>query len=413
MITSGWQIAVLLAASLAAPLAGAAGPEIDAPQTAIDPVLLAEAQQRAFRAAADRVTPCIVRIETIGGALPVERSGDPEEGGPVAPRFRQADGPTTGVICSPDGLIVTSSFNFLRSPTVITVRLSDGRRFVARLLGRDPVARIALLAIDATGLPTPEWVSRSALQPGQWLLTAGFGHGGRLPLVSVGVLSAANRMGGLAIQSDAKTSPANYGGPMFDVAGRVAGICVPLSGAGGDQIAGLEWYDSGIGFAVHSDYIRLRLPQLREGRDVQRAVLGVNLDPRDPVIGGPAPPPRRPAVAPGPEPEPAPVIDTPEEPAEPPAEDGLRLIAPPRGPAAEAGLLSGDVITHVDGQPTPRLIMLRRILVERSPGDEVEVLYRRGEVSHVARLKLVAESELAPTTAPASGPATAPAAEPR
>jgi serine protease Do len=376
---------------------------------------LAAAQQRVFRAAVDRLSPCIVRIETIGGALPVERSGDPEEQGPVAPRFRQADGPTTGLICSQDGLIITSSFNFLRSPTVITVRLGNGRRYVAKLLARDPAARLALLKIDAADLPTPTWVSRQHLRPGQWLLTAGYGHGGRTPLVSVGVLSAVDRMGGLALQSDAKTSPANYGGPLFDIDGRVAGVCVPISGGPADEIAGLEWYDSGIGFAVHSDYIRLRVPQMATGRDVQRAVLGVNLDPRDPLIGGErwlragpgrARPADRPPGPPGP-----PIADAPlDANAPPPAEDGVRLMAPPRGPAAKVGLQQGDVITHLDGAPTPRLIALRRILIERSPGDEIEVTYRRGDVSGIARLSLVSEAELAAASAPASQSVTQPAA---
>ena len=70
------------------------------------------------------------------------------------------------------------------------------------------------------------------------------------------------------------------------------------------------------------------------------------------------------------------------------------------------------VITHLDGQPTPRLIALRRILIERSPGDEIEVTYRRGEMPHVVTMKLVSEAELNPTSAPATTPASAPATQP-
>src|SRR5205814_158981 len=69
------------------------------------------------------------------------------------------------------------------------------------------------------------------------------------PAVSVGIISAVNRIWGKAFQVDAKISPINYGGPVIDVQGRVQGILVPASPKGDDEAAGYEWYDSGIGFA--------------------------------------------------------------------------------------------------------------------------------------------------------------------
>ena len=73
------------------------------------------------------------------------------------------------------------------------------------------------------------------------------------PNISVGIVSAVNRIWGKAIQTDAKISPTNYGGPLVDIAGRVLGVLVPLSPMATDELAGVEWYDSGIGFAVPLD----------------------------------------------------------------------------------------------------------------------------------------------------------------
>jgi len=341
---------------------------------------LAEQQQLVFRHALRTVAPSIVRIDTIGGAQPVRLETDTVQRQHVAPGFRQADGPTTGLIWSSDGYILTSSFSFVRDPVIITVALSDGRRCVARLVARDRPARLALLKVEAAGLPTPQWVDCDQLRPGQWALAAGFGHGSDEPAVSVGILSALRRMSGQAVQTDAKISPANYGGPLFDVEGRVIGICVPM-GPGENELAGVEWYDSGIGFAIHLDHIRRRIARLQQGEDLRRGLIGVFFDTREPDVGA--------------------------EPAEGEADArsaiaGLRIIGQTRGPAAEAGLQAGDVITHIDGEPTPRLVDFRRIVARKAAGDTVTVDYRRGEQAATLRLKLAAAEDF--RSSPASQP---------
>jgi serine protease Do len=298
----------------------------------------------------------------------------------TAPGFRQADGPTTGLICSADGYILTSSFNFVRDPVVITVTLADERRFVARLIARDRQARLALLKIDAEALPTPTWAEARELRSGQWALAAGYGHGGSEPTVSVGIVSALKRMSDQTVQTDAKISPANYGGPLLDVAGRVIGICVPMA-ASEDELAGVEWYDSGIGFAVHHEHILRRLPRMRQGDDLQRGLLGIQLDTRGLVVGT----------------EP----DAADAESAPPA-DGLRIVGQPLGPAADAGLEAGDVITHIDDQPTPRLVDFRRAVARKAAGDTISVTYRRGAASSTVTLTLAAADDFtaAPTTQP-------------
>lgn len=317
----------------------------------------AEDQQIAFRAAAAAVAPFIVRIETIGGAQPVQTE---ERGGEkiVETAFRQADGPTTGVVWTSDGYIVTSSFNFIRDPSIITVTLADGKRFVAKLIARDRPARLALLKVDATDLRTPVFASPRDLRIGQWMLTAGFGHGGDKPAISVGILSAVERSNGITLQTDAKTSPLNYGGPLFDLDGRVAGVCVPM-GMGMDEIAGVDWYDSGIGFAASVDRVAYHLSKLKSGADVQRGYLGIALAPRESDV------PRALTETLG-------------------AKTGMIIGVPPRGPALAAGLAAGDLITHLDDLPTPHVADFRKALWRKGAGESIRVRYvRDGKVAEV------------------------------
>lgn len=319
-----------------------------------------------LRAAAAAVAPSIVRIDTIGGVQPVES----EHGGsPADAAFRTADGPTTGVIWSPDGYIVTSSFNFSRDPSIITVTLHDGTKHVARLVARDRMSRLALLKTEAEGLPVPRWLPVEESPPGSWAIAAGFGHGTAEPSLSLGVISAVRRMNGVAVQTDARISPANYGGPLFNIDGSVIGICVPM-GPGEDEIADAQWYDSGIGFAVHYEHLSDRVARLRTGRDPQRGVLGVTFDSRDPVAGIPQ--------------------------TQPGAPPGIRIMAPPVGPAAAAGLQEGDVVTSIDGAPTPRLVDVRRQLARRAAGDRVKIEFWRAGESKTVELTLASPEELRP-----------------
>src|SRR5690606_272236 len=125
--TRDWFAAAMLIASPAAaqPVDGSAPPAATTTSTAPgepSPVRGWQIQQDALHAALMTMTPAIVRIDTVGGVQAV-----PGES-PAGPVFRAADGPTTGVIWSSDGLIVTSAFNFMRDPSIITVTFADGRR---------------------------------------------------------------------------------------------------------------------------------------------------------------------------------------------------------------------------------------------------------------------------------------------
>ncbi len=233
-----------------------------------------------FREAARKVAPCVVTIETVGGTQPRE-AGGPMAG--AAPRFVVADGPTTGLTWSADGLILTSSFNFIRDPSVITVVLADGRRFVAELLARDEIRHLAMLKIDATGLPVPQWTDPDRLHVGAWALSLGHGQGQLVKTaatntggctITAGIISGLRRMSGLCVQTDTHLSPANFGGPLIDIDGRVIGLCVPI-GRDVDQLSGVEWYDSGIGFAVPRPQAEQSARDLAAGHNIRLGVLGV------------------------------------------------------------------------------------------------------------------------------------------
>ncbi|MCH7592365.1 MAG: trypsin-like peptidase domain-containing protein, partial [Planctomycetes bacterium] len=164
-----------------------------------------KATQEAFRAVSERMRPFLVRIETVGGSQPrgAINVGGQDDNDPDRPaafretlgsRFVVSDGPTTGIIYSTDGLIITSSFNFVRDPVLISVILSDGTRLAADLVARDQVRKIALLKVNAKGLPVPPWSDPRDLRVGQWAVALGLGFGGDQASITAGIVSAVGRM---------------------------------------------------------------------------------------------------------------------------------------------------------------------------------------------------------------------------
>lgn len=230
---------------------------------------------KAFRAAAAKVRPALVMIETFGGVAPVKKKKRGR-----APRVaRPGDGPTTGLIVSSDGYVLTSTFNFITRPPIITVIRQDGSRHVAKLLGRDDARKICLLKVDgAKNWPTAKSIADDSLKVGQWAVTVGLGYG-KEPVISAGIISAKNRIGGRAVQTDANISPENYGGPLLDVEGRVIGLCVPLNPRSQATAAGVEWYNSGIGFAIPLADAGQLIDAMKSGQTIRPAALGVGVKP--------------------------------------------------------------------------------------------------------------------------------------
>lgn len=292
---------------------------------------LAQLEEQAVQNAVLHVAPSVVRIDTLGGLEKVDGR-------------LTGTGPTTGLCVSADGLIVSSAINFVDRPTSILATLPDGKRVPAKIVARDQSRMLVLLKVEADSkLPVPEVAPRNEWQVGQWCIGVGRAYSPTEPNISVGILSAKNRIWGRAVQTDAKVSPGNYGGPLIDIRGRVIGVLTPLSTQGTGEFAGTEWYDSGIGFAVPLTDILARLESLKQGQDLQPGIMGVSFDGADDYS--------LPATI---------------------------AACPVRSPAYEAGLRVGDTIVEVDGTPIERRVQLRHALGPHYAGDQIRIVAERG-----------------------------------
>jgi serine protease Do len=287
------------------------------------------------RGALARVRPSVVTIESFGGITATE--------GVIGGIRKQGEGNTTGLIISPDGLVVTSLFNFARSPRIITVILADGQRKMATILGRDLSRNLCLLQLqDVADLPTPAWVPQQEIEVGQYAISLGVGYGDTRPAVAVGIISAINRIGGRAIQTDANISPANYGGPLIDIEGRVFGVCVPLSPGGLSSSAGVEWYDSGIGFAISLHGMEWWIERMKAGEDIFPGIIGVTVNDN-------------------------------------PNGAGLQVVRTIPGSAAEqVELQKDDVILEVDSVALQTQADLMNIVKRLTSGHKLKIKFQRG-----------------------------------
>ena len=179
-----------------------------APATAAEDV---EAlREKAVKAAVQKVAASVVQIETSGGT-------DVVGSGPRGPQIRKGAGPTTGLVVAADGYVISSAFNFANKPSAILVAIPGHKeRYVAKVVATDYTRMLTLLKVEAAGLPVPEAALKKEIVVGQTALALGRTLDSNLdhsPAVSAGIISAVGRIWGKAVQTDAKVSPANYGGP--------------------------------------------------------------------------------------------------------------------------------------------------------------------------------------------------------
>ncbi|WP_307433688.1 S1C family serine protease [Labrys monachus] len=284
--------------------------------TSIDDGRLLDAYSNAVMGVADVVGPAVVKLD-------IRKNGKPAGSG-------------SGVILSPDGLVLTNSHVAQGTPR-IGMQTQDGRHFDARLIGDDPDTDLALVHIEqSVNLPSARLGNSSQLRRGQVAVAIGNPLGFEAT-VTAGVVSALGRSlraknGRLiddVIQTDAALNPGNSGGPLVSSLGEVIGINTAV-------IMGAQ----GICFAVASNTASFVMGQLiRHGR-VRRASIG--------VAAQPAPIARRVQIAAG--------IDQPM---------GVMIAsAEAGGPADTAGLLMGDVIVAVDGRRVGGADALIRLLDE-------------------------------------------------
>ena len=297
---------------------------------------LDELEQQAIAEAVDAAKDSVVQIRTIGGI-------DQLDGQTLA------QGPTTGVVISEDGLVVSSAFNFAQQPSSILVRLPDGEQRSARIIGRDDNRMLVLLQVESPRkLKAAEPAPLKEIRVGDWSIALGRSFNPEETSISVGVVSALNRMHGRAVQTDANVSANNYGGPLIDLKGRVIGVLVPMApqapGAGEANVtAGSEFYDSGIGFAVPLSHVLSVVDRWVDEGDLKRGLLGVGLKSGTPHSTAP-------------------------------------IVANvwPRSPAAVAGWKTGDRIVSVNGVKVDTQTALRFQTTPRYAGDVLKVTVRRG-----------------------------------
>jgi S1-C subfamily serine protease len=305
---------------------------------------LDELQQKAVKAAVHRVAPSVVQIETSGGT-------DIIVSGPRGQPVRKAAGPTTGLIVGADGYVISSAFNFANKPSSIVVRVPGHKEgYIAEAVANDKTRMLTLLKLKefkGGGLPVPVAAPKKEVQIGHTAIALGRTLDPNVehpPSVSVGIISALHRIWGKAVQTDAKVSPANYGGPLVDIQGRVIGVLIPASPQAEGDTAGVEWYDSGIGFVIPLEDVNAVLARLKAGKDLNKGLLGISV--QNPDIYGP------PSTV-------ASVV--------------------PDSAAARAGIKVGDEIVAVDGKAVNNHAQVLHALGTKYEGDTVTVKVKRGK----------------------------------
>ena len=308
----------------------------------VESVTNAEELGTSVNSALVTVAPSIVRVRTIGNA--------------GAEELEVASQVTTGVVISDRGEILTSLFGFSGQPAAIFVDDLDGQRVAAKVVARDYLRKLVLLQCG-DGRFSPATMSGSRWPSvGAYSIAAGRMYPGKLPSASVGIVSAVNRIHGLAIQTDAKVSPVNYGGPLLDLSGQVRGILVPLSprDSSSEIVAGVEWYDSGIGFAIPAVDALASAEKLRAGKDLFPGVVGVQLSTRNPL------------------------------------EEKFQVSSVYDGsPASVAGLKAGDVILEANSVKIDRFGLFESVIKSKYAGDSLNVRIKRDTEELNAEILLV------------------------
>ena len=269
---------------------------------------------------------------------------------------REAKAGGSGVIISEDGYIVTNN-HVIEGATKLRVTLPDGRAFDAKTIGTDPATDVALIKIDASGLPTLPFGSSDDLRLGEWVLAIGY------PMelqstITAGIVSAkARQLGALNnrygiesfIQTDAAVNPGNSGGALVNTRGELVGINTIIKTSTGSYV--------GYSFAVPETIVRKVVVDLKESGVVQRAVLGISFRAIDQQF-----------------------IDELGDDSDIKEIGGIYVASVAEGGAAsEAGLRKGDVILSVDGVAVNDSATFLEQIGKRRPGDEITLKLRRGE----------------------------------
>ncbi|MCJ7708645.1 MAG: trypsin-like peptidase domain-containing protein [Anaerolineales bacterium] len=310
-------------------------PVLPAPQAQVIPASI-DINTAVTQAAAE-VGPAVV---TVVNHLPPQTSffGQPAE----------ATAMGSGVILSSEGYIVTNN-HVVDGAESLEVILADGTHIPAQLIGVDPFADLAVVKVDGAMPAVAVWGNSDTLEPGEAVIAIGSPLGDFQNTVTVGVVSATGRsidtgsgyqMEGL-IQTDAAINHGNSGGPLVNLAGQVVGInTLVVRGSSFNQAVA-----EGLGFAIASNTARAAVDQLVANGYVSHPYLGIRWQ----------------AITP----------ETSSGQGYPVEYGALLNEVEPGGPAAEAGLRAGDILTDVNGQAIDANNPFINLLFKHQPGEVV------------------------------------------
>jgi len=276
--------------------------------------------------------------------------GGPNGGEGGSGGSREIRGQGSGFIVSADGVILTNA-HVVQDAQDVVVKLTDRREFRAKVLGSDKSTDVAVLKIEAKNLPTVRLGATRDLRVGEWVLAIGSPFGFENS-VSAGVISAKGRSLGPDesrvpfLQTDVAINPGNSGGPLFNARGEVVGINSQIySASGGYQ---------GLSFAIPVEVANKVRTQIEKGGKVQHAKLGVMVQEVNQGFADSF------------------KLDRPE--------GALVANVEDNGPAAKAGLRSGDVILGFKGQRIVSSGDLPALVDQSLPGDKVDIdVWRNGK----------------------------------
>ncbi len=335
-----------------------------------------------FADLAQQISPSVVNITTsalVAGpanGMPMLPEGNPFQdffddfGAPGNRGMQRADALGSGFVISEDGYIVTNH-HVITGADEIIIEFFSGKKLPAKLVGSDPKTDIALLKVEAgEPLPFVTFGNSDLMRVGDWVMAMGNPLGQGFS-VSAGIVSARGRtLSGTYddyIQTDAAINRGNSGGPLFNMDGQVVGVNTAILSPTGTNI--------GIGFSMSSNVVTKVVAQLKEFGETRRGWLGVRIQDVTADV----------AEAMG-------LADA----------AGALVTDVPDGPAKDAGILAGDVITRFDGQEVKSAGDLTRRVADAPIGQAVPVIVLRDGRTETLAVTLGRREEAEAAVVPAS-----------